>query len=151
MSITITSEATVAATEEDFQSGKLTALVQYYTQYKVGNKHELINFGLGNSIAVNRLLGLPTLQKWQMVLDIHRERLFSKALGLSWPMEFTEAAKGLPPYTKFSSDDFKRPSVTIQEGTEIAPFIKVQHSASEATLPATPVLTPVAKPSNQLS
>lgn len=132
---------TDSSTATDFQSGKLTALVRYRTRYQEANgKRQILSFGLGDSVAVNGLIGLPTLRAWKMVIDLEAGVAYSKSMCLKWKMEFNDAARGLPEDVHFEKSDFIRPSVPTSDGTVLATIIKVP-------LPPTPSTTPTAKPS----
>ena len=125
--------------KEEFENGKLTAVVRYHTRYELDGQRQLISFGLGSDIAVNGLIGLPTLREWKVVLDIHDGKAYSKNMTLQWPMEFTDAACGLPPQVKFAASDFVRPLQSTSEGKALAAIVKV---------PLPPLLeTPVPLPS----
>lgn len=97
----------------DFETGKLTAVVTYYTRYKNDGKAVTISFGLGDSIAVNGIIGLPTLREWKMVLDIDEGIAYSKLLNLKWSMEFIDASQGLPEGVVFSEKDFVPPNRSL--------------------------------------
>jgi hypothetical protein len=118
---------------ENFETGKLTALVRYYTRY-INEKedHELLCFGLGRGIAVNGLIGLPTLRAWKMVIDLDENRVYSKSMRLQWKMEFIDAARGLPSDVTFDPAQFVRPSAPTKEGSALATILKVP------TLPPAP-------------
>ena len=68
-----------------------------------------LSFGLGDSITVNAIVGLPTFKLWQLILDIPNDRLISNTLGLFFDLEYSSAAKGLPPNCNFTKEDFVRP------------------------------------------
>lgn len=97
----------------DFETGKLTAIVTYYTRYTVNGKALTISFGLGDSIAVNGIIGLPTLREWKMVLDIDEGIAYSKLLNLRWNMEFIDASQGLPQGVSFTEKDFVPPNRSL--------------------------------------
>lgn len=97
----------------DFETGKLTAIVTYYTRYTVNGEALTISFGLGDSIAVNGIIGLPTLREWKMVLDIDEGIAYSKLLNLRWNMEFIDASQGLPQGVSFTEKDFVPPNRSL--------------------------------------
>ena len=51
--------------------GKLTAIVRYWNQYKVSDseRHMILSFDLGAGVAVNTIIGLPTLRQWGSSID----------------------------------------------------------------------------------
>ena len=49
--------------------GKLTVIARYWMRYDQGNKKSVLSFGLDADVAVNSLIGLPTLQKWSGLFD----------------------------------------------------------------------------------
>ena len=52
----------------DKEASKLTAIVTYKTRYTyVNGKMITISFGLGGSISVNAIIGLPTFRAWELV------------------------------------------------------------------------------------
>ena len=42
--------------------GKLTEIVRYWLRYQVNDKYTILSFGLGADVAVNSIVGLPTLR-----------------------------------------------------------------------------------------
>ena len=60
---------------------KLTAIVTYKTRYiNPEGENMTISFGFGESISVNAIIGLPTIKKWTIVLDIDAGLATSKLL-----------------------------------------------------------------------
>ena len=54
----------------DKEASKLTDIVTYMTRYTDSNgKMITVSFGLGDSISVNAIIGLPTFRAWELVLD----------------------------------------------------------------------------------
>jgi len=44
----------------EIMKNRVTAIVRYWTPYKDSDgKHQVVSFGLGNSISVNSIIGLP--------------------------------------------------------------------------------------------
>ena len=106
-------------TADDITSldGKLTAVVEYQTRYKLlCGKPATLKFGLGKDVQVNAIVGMPTWKAWGLILDLHNDRCHSAILNLWFPVLFGDAASGLPPSVKFSSSDFVRPSQPTTEG-----------------------------------
>ena len=98
-------------------SGKLTAVVEYYTWYVTAdNKPVTIAFGLGKTVLVNAIIGLPTIKQWRCVMDFEKDQCIAKNLKLLFPLIYNHAAVGLPPSVKFTSDSFIRPPTTKSIG-----------------------------------
>ena len=133
----------VTADEEstaNFENGKLTALVRYHTRYINDKKeHELLSFGLGHGIAVNGLIGLPTLRAWKMVIDLDDNKMYSKSMQLRWDMEFLDAARGLPSDVTFDPDQFVRPKAPTKEGSTLSSILKVPKLPPAPTGPTPPM------------
>ena len=54
--------------------GKLTAMVTYYTRYRSIDKISiLLLFGLGKEVAVNAIIGKPTIDEWKGCVDFTRD------------------------------------------------------------------------------
>lgn len=124
----------------DFETGKLTAVVTYYTRYKHNDEAVTISFGLGDSIAVNGIIGLPTLREWKMVLDIDEGIAYSKLLNLKWPMEFIDASQGLPDGVTFSEKDFVPPNRSLATMMKPPAPLPPAPSPNAVTAPNTDVL-----------
>ena len=93
---------------------QLSAVVVYRTRYLLPDgKHATIAFGLGESISVNAIVGIPTWKSWGLTLDLVNNIASSAALHLSFPISFTNASTGLPPGIQFTSADFVRPSPVL--------------------------------------
>ena len=80
--------------------------MQYKDKHGVAIK---LAFGLGAEVAVNAIIGLPTLRKWQASIDIGRDTFVSTLLELSFPLVYKGADSGLPSTVKFENTDFVRP------------------------------------------
>ena len=106
---------TTSGDNTDFETGKLTAVVTYYTRYTIHGEPLTISFGLGDSISVNGIIGLPTLRECKMVLDIGEGIAYSKLLHLRWNMDFIDASQGLPDGVAFSEKNFVPPPHTLSE------------------------------------
>ena len=68
-----------------------------------------ISFGLGESISVNAIIGLPTLKEFKMVLDVDSGIATSKLLNKDFKLSFQHAASGFPDGIVFDKADFVRP------------------------------------------
>ena len=103
-------DCAVPIAHDDSLSDKLTAVVTYYTQHKTADGEPvIISFGLGKSVLVNTIVGIPTIKKLKMVIDYDEDKCLSKALKLWFPLCYKEAATGLPPHINFNYEDFVRP------------------------------------------
>ncbi len=131
---------------QDFESGKLTTLVRYHTRYQEANgKSKLLSFlGLGANVAVNGLIGLPTLHEWKMVIDLDEGLVYSKNMCLKWHLEYNDAARGLPSDITFDPSDFQRPTAATPVGTALAAMIKIPTTSALPPVPESP--TPCDKP-----
>ena len=62
-------------------------------------------FGLGGKSLVNAIISLSTFRKWQLVLDVDENQVFSKLLDTVFDLSFQHAASGLPANIIFSKKD----------------------------------------------
>ena len=63
--------------------GKLTTIVIYYTRSTSIHKLPIIlSFGLGNKVAVNAIIGKPTLKEWKGCVDFNNDTFISEELLL---------------------------------------------------------------------
>lgn len=97
----------LASTES--MHGKLTAIVRYWMRYELNGKKVLLSFGLGDSVAVNSIVGIPTIKSWKSVFDFGSDTLVAKSLNREFPLIYEATKHGLPPGVNFSSTDFVRP------------------------------------------
>ena len=68
-----------------------------------------ISFGLGESISVNAIIGLPTLKEFKMALDADSGIATSKLLNKEFILSFQHVASGFPDGVIFDKADFVRP------------------------------------------
>ena len=86
---------------------RLTAVVTYITNYiKPDGSNMKLSFGLGESISVNAIIGLPTLKEWKMIMDMDSGIATSKLLRREFPLTFKHAASGFPDDVTFVQDKF---------------------------------------------
>ena len=92
----------------------------YRTRYvdKVG-KNLTLSFGLGASIRVNAIIGLPTFREWKIVLDVDSKRASSKLLECYFELCFQHAAKGFPDGVTFDPATFVRPQQQTNTGLSL--------------------------------
>ena len=76
-------DCAVPTSIDNEHSNKLTAVVTYYTRYKLQDgTNATISFGLGKHVQVNAIIGLPTIRLWKLVLDLDDNKFYSKVLNL---------------------------------------------------------------------
>ena len=116
----ITLDCAVPQSEAEKTTGKLTAVVTYRTRYvdKVG-KNLTLSFGLGASIRVNAIIGLPTFREWKIVLNVDSKRASSKLLECYFELCFQHAAKGFPDGVTFDPATFVRPQQQTNTGLSL--------------------------------
>jgi hypothetical protein len=95
----------------DTNVGKLTALVRYKTQYKDELGTQLtLSFGLGSAVAVNAIIGIPTLKTWGCSICFISNVLQCTHIRKRLPLSYGVANMGLPSSVHFSTEtDFQRP------------------------------------------
>ena len=89
----------------------LTAIVRYWTQYKVGDseRHMILSFGLGAGVSVNTIIGLPTLRQWGSSIDLGSNMLTAPALKIKFQLHYEPTKLGIPIGVEFERKDFIRP------------------------------------------
>ena len=70
----------------DKEASKLTAIVTYKTRYTDNGKIITISFGLGESISVYTIIGIPTFKACELVLDLSADRVSSKLLDADFDL-----------------------------------------------------------------
>ena len=84
---------------KEFESGKLTPTVTYNTCYTHSNVEPVcITFGLGATVSVNSVIGLPTLTTQKRILYLDENKASSKNMQLWFPLLFLNAYRDLPIY-----------------------------------------------------
>ena len=93
------------------EHGNLTAIVRYWTRYKIGNteRHMLLSFGLGAGVAVNTIIGLPTLRQWGSNIDLVSDMLTAPELKKRFKLHYEPTQLGVPKGIAFDRKDFERP------------------------------------------
>ena len=116
----ITLDCALPASEAEKTTSKLTAVVTYKTRYvdKQG-KNLTLSFGLGESIQVNAIIGLPTIKEWKLVLDIDGKVAASKEIGIDFDLCFQHAATGFPEGIIFDPATFVRPQQVTNMGLSL--------------------------------
>jgi hypothetical protein len=90
-------------------SNCLTKVVTYRTKYTLNGKPALIQFGLGDNVAVRSILGIPFLRTWGCDILLSRNCVIANAIGVEFPIEYAATSSSLPPGISFRKDDFVRP------------------------------------------
>lgn len=125
-------------------AGKLTAMVTYFTRYTDScSRPVTISFGLGRDVAVNAIVGKPTLKSWKGCIDFASDTFTSEELKLTFSMDYKMADTGLPPDVVFDSTSFIRPKKTPVNSAGVMVVSIDRKSNSATTLPKldTPVVT----------
>ena len=123
----ITLDCAIPATAAEKDAGKLTAVVTYKTRYH-GNDDQplLLSFGLGDAIAVNEIIGLPTFRDWKFVLDVSNKTVFSPLISTYFDLDFQGAATHMP--AEFKKADFLRPARKNSVGSALVTPLTVESS-----------------------
>ena len=90
--------------------GKLTAIVRYWLRYQVNDKYIILSFGLKADVAVNSIIGLPTLRKWSGNLDFGNNVFVAPKFKRKFPIHYEPTTQGSPPSVIFDHGSFIRPS-----------------------------------------
>ena len=97
--------------------GQLTGIVTYHTQYVDTQGHAItLSFQLGAEVAVNAIIGLPTLRKWPGLIDIGKNFFISTSLNLSFPLINKGIDTVLPPTVTFETENFIQPRQVTTAG-----------------------------------
>ena len=99
-----------------------------------------LSFGLGESISVNAIIGLPTLKEWKLIMDMDSSCATSKLLGQEFPLTFKHAASGFPDGVAFAKEDFVRPLRHTPSGLSL---LCQASTTALATLATSPDTTPI--------
>ena len=78
-------------------------------RYKQYGRRVLLSFGLGDSVAVNYLIDIPTIKIWKALLDFESDSMIDRVLHTQFPLIFEDTKQGLPPGVIFYASDFVRP------------------------------------------
>ena len=76
--------------------GKLTAIVRYLLRYAVNDKRFTLSFGLGVDVAVNYIVGLPTLRQWGRTLGFNTNKCVASKLNRQFSLHYEPTKQGLP-------------------------------------------------------
>ena len=125
-------------------AGKLTAMVTYFTRYMdISSWPVVISFGLGHDVAVNAIVGKPTLKSWKGCIDFSSDTFTSEELKLTFSIDYKMADTGLPQDVVFDSTSFIRPKRTPTNSAGVMVVSIDRKSNSATTLPGldAPVVT----------
>ena len=89
--------------------GKLTDIVRYWLRYKNDDKNVVLSFGLGASVTVNSIVGVPTIKAWKCLFDFDSHELIARGLNTKFPLVYEVTRQGLSPSVVFSDENFVRP------------------------------------------
>ena len=89
--------------------GKLTAIVRYWLRYKNEDKNVILSFGLGASITVNSIVGIPTIKAWKYLFDFDSHELIAGGLNSKFPLVYKATKHGFPPGIILNETDFVQP------------------------------------------
>ena len=116
-------DTAIPSKDKELLTNQLTGVVVYKTRYVLPDgKPATIAFGLGTSISVNAIIGIPTWKSWGINLDLSQNLALSATLQLCFPLSFTSASTGLPPGIQFSPSDFVRPQPALPPKPATSPM-----------------------------
>ncbi len=88
--------------------GLLTAIIRYTTPYTDSLKQPvLISYALGPDVSHNAILGLPTIDSLEFLIDTKSNTAHSRLLNTIFPLERRPVSHGLPPRVTFDADQFR--------------------------------------------
>ena len=98
-------------------TGNLTAIVTNKTRYVDDNDNKVnLLSGLCRDVAVNAIIGKPTLKNWKCIVNFDSDYLNSNRLYTKFMMTYKTANSGMPLGIKFDIKDFKQPERLNLEG-----------------------------------
>ena len=118
--------------------GKLTVLVRYHLRYQLEDHPVIISFGLGAYVAVNSIIGLPTLRQWSGLINFGANKLVATALNAQFHALYEPTNQRLPPTVTFTEDTFIRPG----RGNSIM-GIALMTNMDDDTAPKTKIICPI--------
>ena len=75
---------------------KLAAIIRYWLRYAVNGKRVTLSFGLSVDVAVNSIVGLPTLRQWGGTLDFNTNKFVVTKFNRQFPLHYDPTKQGLP-------------------------------------------------------
>ena len=118
--------------------GKLTAIVRCWLRYKNDDKNVILSFGLGASVTVNSIVGVPTIKAWKCLFDFDSHELIARGLNTKFPLVYEATRQGLPPGVVFSNKNFVRPMNGAMH-TASALLTNAPHDSGVKKLPSSSV------------
>ena len=102
-------------------------MVTYKTRHRDENGAPVtLSFGLGKAIKINAIIGLPTIKKWKMILDLDSNKATSKYLNIYFDLCYEHAAQGMSKGIPFDSTQFIHP----QRANAIGLTLLTQYAAA---------------------
>lgn len=86
--------------------GRLTAIIRYWFRYECNDKKVVLSFGLGASVTVNSIDGIPTIKEWKCTMDFESNKLVARGINTEFPMHYEASKYGIPTGVSLSSADF---------------------------------------------
>ena len=143
---------------QDDLSGNLTAIVRYWTRYTEPNgQRAVFSFGLGRDIAVNSIIGVPTIRKWGMSMCFMSNTITAHHIKVKFSTVYERSKNGLPPSVEFDPNEFIRPgdspttvatALVTNLSTQDQTAIAITDGCEDGALTATPS---TAKPSTTIT
>ena len=69
----------------------------------------VLSFGLGVSVAINSIIGIPNLRQWSGILDLGEIKLTAHSMKVKFSLNYKLTPQGLPDTVSFTLDDFAQP------------------------------------------
>jgi hypothetical protein len=93
--------------------GRLTTVIRYFTPYTQtgnGNRPVILSFALGPDVTVNSIIGLPTIDSFNLSIDLCNNLAHSSICDTTFDIRRACISHGLPPGVTFDIDNFRRTS-----------------------------------------
>ena len=111
--------------------GKLTSIFRYWMRYDQGNKKSVLSFGLGADVAINYLIGLPTLRQWGGFFDFGNNNFVVSSVNTKFPLFYEPTKHGLSASVEFIDTNSNRPI----QGAEENYVIMLTNLKNDGSLP----------------
>ena len=120
------------ATEDDSvtqsQNGGLTPAIRYRFPYTILDvKRVGLFFGIGDNVAVNAIIRLPVLNKFEALVDLQYNTLNYKAISQIVSLSFDGGSRGFLPGVSYDSSSFNIINLSI-------PSISIYHNINSSVL-----------------
>ena len=73
---------------------------------KKDGKNVILSFGLGTSVTVNSIMGIPAIKAWKCLLDFECNELIFRGIKTEFPLVYEATKQGLPSGVMFNAVDF---------------------------------------------